>query len=186
MAASIAGLISITVEAVKFLSPYVSASKRTPHIAAHVYSEVQSTQVILIGLQNLTKNLGSIKAQHAALIGVNQVIAILTDGVFLYSELQNELRSLPEQEDIDERLTLRGRLLWARKESTFVTLLQRLQSFKSSTSLILMILQRYEMPAMCPVCHWLTTYLVTQISQQSSIKSSSATTSKHSWRVIML
>ncbi|EXL94505.1 hypothetical protein FOIG_12700 [Fusarium odoratissimum NRRL 54006] len=141
VAASIAGLISITVEAVKFLSPYVSASKRTPHIAAHVYSEVQSTQVILIGLQNLTKNLGSIKAQHAALIGVNQVIAILTDGVLLYSELQNELRSLPGQEDIDERLTLRGRLLWARKESTFVTLLQRLQSFKSSTSLVLMILQ---------------------------------------------
>ncbi|RKK74808.1 hypothetical protein BFJ69_g8244 [Fusarium oxysporum] len=142
VAASIAGLISTTVEAVKFLSPYVSASKRTPHIAAHVYSEVQSTQVILIGLQNLTKNLGSIKAQHAALIGVNQVIAILTVGVFLYSELQNELRSLPEQEDIDERLTLRGRLLWARKESTFITLLQRLQSFKSSTSLVLMILQR--------------------------------------------
>ncbi|ENH62938.1 hypothetical protein FOC1_g10006404 [Fusarium oxysporum f. sp. cubense race 1] len=62
VAASIAGLISITVEAVKFLSPYVSASKRTPHIAAHVYSEVQSTQVILIGLQNLTKNLGSLQS----------------------------------------------------------------------------------------------------------------------------
>ncbi|EMT69763.1 Rho guanine nucleotide exchange factor scd1 [Fusarium odoratissimum] len=58
VAASIAGLISITVEAVKFLSPYVSAAKETPQVAAHVYSEVQSTQVILMGLQSLTKNLG--------------------------------------------------------------------------------------------------------------------------------
>ncbi|KAH7485963.1 hypothetical protein FOMA001_g5774 [Fusarium oxysporum f. sp. matthiolae] len=92
VAASVAGLISITVEAVKFLSPYVSAAKETPQVAAHVYSEVQSTQVILMGLQNLTKSLGSVKVQHAVLIGVDQIVAILTDGVLLYSELHKELQ----------------------------------------------------------------------------------------------
>ncbi|KAI8412427.1 hypothetical protein FOFC_05684 [Fusarium oxysporum] len=140
VAASIAGLISITVEAVKFLSPYVSAAKETPQVAAHVYSEVQSTQVILMGLQSLTKNFGSVKFQHAALIGVNQVVAILTDGVLLYSELHKELQSL-RAKDGAEKVPLRGRLQWVWKESTFVTLLNRLQSFKSSMTLVLMILQ---------------------------------------------
>ncbi|EWZ00220.1 hypothetical protein FOYG_00108 [Fusarium oxysporum NRRL 32931] len=140
VSASIAGLISITVEAVKFLSPYVSAAKETPQVAAHVYSEVQSTQVILMGLQSLTKNLGSVKVQHAALIGMNQVVAILTDGVLLYSELHKELQSL-RAKDGAEKVPLRGRLQWVWKESTFVTLLNRLQSFKSSMTLVLMILQ---------------------------------------------
>ncbi|EXK77075.1 hypothetical protein FOQG_18204 [Fusarium oxysporum f. sp. raphani 54005] len=140
LAASIAGLISITVEAVKFLSPYVSAAKETPQVAAHVYSEVQSTQVILMGLQSLTKNLSSVKVQHAALIGVNQVVAVLTDGVLLYSELYTELQSLPATGG-DTKIPLMGRLQWARKESTFITLLNRLQSFKNSMTLVLMILQ---------------------------------------------
>ncbi|KAF5245971.1 hypothetical protein FANTH_7061 [Fusarium anthophilum] len=140
VAASIAGLISITVEAVKFLSPYVSAAKETPQVAAHVYSEVQSTQVILMGLQSLTKNLGSVKVQHAALIGVNQVVAVLTDGVLLYSELHKELQSLWTKDGV-EKVPLRGRLQWVWKETTFVTLLSRLQSFKSSMTLVLVILQ---------------------------------------------
>ncbi|KAI1030226.1 hypothetical protein LB504_010377 [Fusarium proliferatum] len=140
VAASIAGLVSITVEAVKFLSPYVSAAKETPQVAAHVYSEVQSTQIILMGLQSLTKNLGSVKVQHAALIGVNQVVAVLTDGVLLYSELHKELQSLWAKDGV-EKVPLRGRLQWAWKESTFVTLLNRLQTFKSSMTLVLMILQ---------------------------------------------
>ncbi|KAF5532685.1 Rho guanine nucleotide exchange factor scd1 [Fusarium phyllophilum] len=140
VAASIAGLISITVEAVKFLSPYVSAAKETPQVAAHVYSEVQSTQVILMGLQSLTKNLGPVNVQHAALIGVNQVVTVLTDGVLLYSELHRELQSLWAKDSV-EKVPLRGRLQWVWKEITFVTLLKRLQSFKSSMTLVLMILQ---------------------------------------------
>ncbi|QPC67405.1 hypothetical protein HYE67_009636 [Fusarium culmorum] len=141
IAASIAGLISITVETAKFLAPYVSAAKETPQIAAHVFSEIQSIEVILQGLQSLTANFGSVKAQHAALIGVSQVVTILTDGVLLFSELQNELDSLPAKEEADEGVSLWSRLQWARKESSLNTLIVRLQSFKSSTTLILMILK---------------------------------------------
>ncbi|KAI8650923.1 DH domain-containing protein [Fusarium keratoplasticum] len=141
IAASIAGLLSTTGQIAKFLGPYVSAAKETPQITAHVYSEVQSTQVILAGLQNLTQNLGAVQARHASLIAVHQVVTILTDGVLLFSELEAVVRSLPPREGSDQRLPLRARLLWARKESTFTPLLTRVQSFKSSMSLILMILQ---------------------------------------------
>ncbi|RTE70512.1 hypothetical protein BHE90_015085 [Fusarium euwallaceae] len=141
IAASIAGLLSTTGQIAKFLGPYVSAAKETPQITAHVYSEVQSTQVILAGLQGLTQNLGAVQARHAALIAVHQVVTILTDGVLLFSELEAVVRSLPPREGSDQRLPLRTRLLWARKESTFTPLLTRVQSFKSSMTLILMILQ---------------------------------------------
>ncbi|KAJ4130255.1 hypothetical protein NW768_007238 [Fusarium equiseti] len=141
IAASIAGLISITVEAGKFLSPYVSAVKETPHVAAHVYSEIQSTQVILQGLQSLTTNFASVKAQHAALIGVSQVVTILTDGVLLFSELQSDLKSLPAKDDADEKIPIWARLQWARKEGSLNALILRLQSFKNSMTLVLMILK---------------------------------------------
>ncbi|KAF4434117.1 hypothetical protein FACUT_7969 [Fusarium acutatum] len=140
VAASIAGLISITVETAKFLSPFVSAAKDTPQVAAHVYSEVQSTQVILMGLQSLTENLMSARAPYSALIGINQIVTVLTDGVLLYSELHKELQSLGVKDSM-EKVPLRGRLQWAWKEGMFITLLSRLQSFKSSMTLVLMILQ---------------------------------------------
>ncbi|RGP71687.1 hypothetical protein FLONG3_6991 [Fusarium longipes] len=140
VAASIAGLISITVEAAKFLKPYVSATKETPPVASQVYSEVQSIEIILIGLQNATSSLSSIPARNTAWIGVNQVITVLTDGVLLFSDLQDELRSLSPKNG-NEGIPIRIRLRWARKESTFTALLTRLQGFKSSMTLILMILK---------------------------------------------
>jgi cell division control protein 24 len=176
VAASVAGLISITVEAVKFLSPYVSAAKETPQVEAHVYSEVQSTQVILMGLQNLTKSLGSVKVQHAVLIGVDQIVAILTDGVLLYSELHKELQSLRAKDGM-EKVPLRGRLQWVWKENTFITLLSRLQSFKSSMALVLMILQRYVHPATPGAISDLV-FSVTLVKQQKNIRSSSPIMSK--------
>ncbi|KAH7009894.1 hypothetical protein EDB80DRAFT_415205 [Ilyonectria destructans] len=140
VAASIAGLLSAAGQVAKVLGPYVSAAKETPEITARVHAEVQSAAVILSALKNITNNLASVPAQCARLIQVDQVITILTDGVLLFSELEAALRSLPSQELEGSRLPLRARLLWARKESAFVTLLTRLQGFKSSVSLVLMIL----------------------------------------------
>lgn len=143
VAASIAGLISITVEAGKFLRPYVSAARETPPIAAHVYSEVQSIEIILNGLQNVTSSLSSVHSRNAALIGVNQVITVLTDGVLLFSDLQDELRSLSPKNE-DDGIPMRTRLRWVRKEGTLTALLTRLQGFKSSMTLVLLILKRFD------------------------------------------
>ncbi|KAK6720772.1 hypothetical protein SNK05_003868 [Fusarium graminearum] len=140
VAASIAGLISITVEAGKSLRPYVSAARETPPIAAHVYSEVQSIEIILNGLQNVTSSLSSVHSRNATLIGVNQVITVLTDGVLLFSDLQDELRSLSPKNE-DDGIPMRTRLRWVRKEGTLTALLTRLQGFKSSMTLVLMILK---------------------------------------------
>lgn len=143
IAASIAGLLSAAGQVAKVLGPYVSAAKETPQITSRVHAEVQSAAVILSALKNITKDLASVSSQRAGLIQVDQVITVLTDGVLLFSELEAALRSLPSQELEGSRLPLRARLLWARKESAFVGLLTRLQGFKSSISLVLMILNKY-------------------------------------------
>jgi cell division control protein 24 len=142
VAASIAGLLTATHEVGKILGPYVSAARETPPITSRVHAEVQSASVILSALQTLTNNLASVPAQRAALIQVDQIVTILTDGVLLFSELEAALRFIPSQDPLGPRLPLRSRLQWARKENAFVALLTRLQSFKSSISLILIIINR--------------------------------------------
>lgn len=143
IAASLAGLISVTIELGKILSPYVSATKETPQIALRVCSEIQSTQAILAGLQKLTGNLAWVKIQHATLISVDQLVAILTDGVLIFSELEDLIQSLIPRGSADQRLPLLVRLQWVREEGTLNSLLTRLQAFKSSMNLMLVILMRF-------------------------------------------
>lgn len=139
VAALIAGLLSATVSISKILSPYVAAAREVTTIAVHVHAEVQAASIILGALQSLTQNLASIPTQRTALVQLDQLITIFTNGVLILSDLETliELLSLP-----GSRLTLRSRLQWARKETAFVSLLSRLQCFKSSISLVLGILQK--------------------------------------------
>ncbi|KAH8892573.1 hypothetical protein GQ53DRAFT_685934 [Thozetella sp. PMI_491] len=141
VAASITGLLTAAGEVAKVLGPYVSAVKETPKIAAQVHSEVQAANIILSALKNLTTNLGSVRVQYAALIQVDQVIAVLADGVLLFSELETAVGSLPAFEPTSPRLPILSRIQWARKEAALTGCLTRLQGFKSSTALILSILQ---------------------------------------------
>jgi cell division control protein 24 len=139
---SILGLLQATAQVAHYLSPYVSAARDTPKIVTQVNSEVVYSRTILLALESLTKNLASIPARRAALIQIDHLIAVFTDGVLLFSELEASLPSLPSTEPVSPRLPLQLRLQWARKESTFEGLLTRLQGFKASISLMLTILQR--------------------------------------------
>ncbi|KAK3290986.1 uncharacterized protein B0H64DRAFT_411088 [Chaetomium fimeti] len=142
VAASIAGLLTAAASICKVLGPYVNAARDTPQIAHHVNAEVQAAAIILSALQSLAQNMASVSIQRAALVEVDQVIAVLTSGVFVFSSLEASVSTLPLPDSSSiTRLALRSRFQWARKETEFTTLLGRLQSFKSSASLILEILQ---------------------------------------------
>jgi cell division control protein 24 len=146
---SILGLLKATALVARYLAPYVSATRDTPKIVSKVHSEVAYTRTILIAIESLTNNLASIPARRAALITIDQLIAVFTDGVLLLSELEATLPSLPSTETTSPRLPLQSRLQWARKESVFVAFLTRLQGFKASISLILNILQRHVFSIEC-------------------------------------
>jgi cell division control protein 24 len=142
VAASIAGLLSAAASISKVMGPYVAAARDTPQIAHHVNSEVQAASIILSALQSLANNMASVSIQRAALVDVDQVVAVLTSGVFVFSDLEASVGTLPLPDSSSiSRLALRSRFQWARKETEFTALLSRLQSFKSSISLILDILQ---------------------------------------------
>ncbi|KUJ22170.1 uncharacterized protein LY89DRAFT_395334 [Mollisia scopiformis] len=138
---SIFGLLKATETIAGYLGPYVSAARDTSQIVRQVHSEVVYTRTTLLALEGLIKNISSVPVRRAALIQVDQLVAVFTDGVLLFSELEASLPSPPSAESSTSRLPILSRLKWARKESTFTSLFTRLQGFKGSISLMLTILQ---------------------------------------------
>ncbi|KAE9363391.1 hypothetical protein N431DRAFT_475544 [Stipitochalara longipes BDJ] len=139
---SIFGLLKATAQVAQYLAPYVSAAKDMPKIVSQVHSEVLQSRSILQGLEQFTNNLSSIPTRRAVLISIDQLQAVFTDGVILFSELESALPSLPSSKTSNARLPIRVRLEWTKKESTFTALLLRLQGFKISISAMLTILRR--------------------------------------------
>ncbi|KAK3303446.1 uncharacterized protein B0T15DRAFT_504665 [Chaetomium strumarium] len=143
VAASIGGLLSAAGAVAKLLGPYVAAIRDTPEIAVTVHTEVQATTIILSALQSLAQNMASVPVQRAALVQVDQLIAILTDGVLLFSHLEATVGSLllGDSPSPVASLDFRFRLQWARKETELTSIVTRLQGFKASISLMLGIFQ---------------------------------------------
>ncbi len=143
VSSSIAGLLSVAITVAKVLGPYVAAARDTPKIAAQVSAEVNEATIILSALHGLAQNMASVSVQRAALVSVDQLVAVLTDGVLVFADLEASVGLLPLGASSVTRLDIWSRLQWVRKEPEFVALLSRLQGFKSSISLILNILQRH-------------------------------------------
>jgi cell division control protein 24 len=144
IAASIAGLLSAAGQVGKLLGPYIDAARETPKIIVQVHSEAQSVALILTALQELSQKLGSVSlSKYARLVQLDHLIAVLTDGVLLYSELESTAASLPAIGPGNLAPSLLAKFQWTRKEAALTGLVTRLQGFKSSITLILMILQRY-------------------------------------------
>ncbi|KAI0862365.1 Pleckstrin homology domain-containing protein [Xylaria cubensis] len=159
--ASVAGLLTAAHEVAKLLGPYVSASRETPSIVAHVRDETESTRTVLIGLQTLVRELSGRFSRGGALVGVDQVVAILTSGVLLFAELEGAVQGLvaacpsplAEGESTERisgilglsptqhRLPLWARMKWASQEESLRPLLARLQGFKVSVTVVLTLLQ---------------------------------------------
>lgn len=141
VAASVAGLLSAAGYIAKVHGPSIAAARDTPKIWAEVNSVVQAT-IILSAFQKLANSMASIPARHAALVRLDQLVAALTNGVLIFSELEVSVGSLPLAEPSITRLALRTRLQWARKETELADLVTRLQGFKLSISRILTTLQK--------------------------------------------
>lgn len=141
VSASIAGLLSAAGTIAKVLGPYIAAAQDTPKIAAHVSAEVHDATMILSALNRLAQNMASVSVQRAALVSVDQVVAVLTNGVLVFSDLEASVARLRLGASSGTRMGIWSRLQWARKEPEFTALLSRLQSFKASISSLLSILQ---------------------------------------------
>ncbi|KAH7176269.1 ras family-domain-containing protein [Dactylonectria macrodidyma] len=139
--ASVAGIATAAGEVAKILGLYITAAKDAPKIAAQLSSEVLATQTILSALEQLASNISTRNVKYASLIQVDQLIAVLTDGVLIFSELEAVLQTLPPPEPISPRGRLWLSMQWVRKNSSLTAIFTRLQAFKLSINCILSILQ---------------------------------------------
>ena len=140
VAASVAGLLTAAAAICKVLAPYASAVRDTPQIALQVRAEIEEASIFLGTLQGLASNLVTLPTQRTLLIQVDHVMAILTNGVLVFSDLEACVGDLPTP-DVSSTSPFRRRLQWTRKESDLKPILSRLQGFKASVSMILGILQ---------------------------------------------
>lgn len=152
VSASIAGLLTAAGAVARLLNLYIATARDTPKIAAQVSAEMHEATIILSALRQLAQNMASVSAQRAVLISVDQIVAVLTDGVLVFSDLEASVGLLPLGAPSATRLAIWSRLQWARKETELASLLSRLQGFKSSISLMLNILQRH-VPCYFIVCY---------------------------------
>ena len=136
IASSVVGLLAAAGKIIEILKPVISTLKDSAKTATIIHSEVNSSRIILSALQVLFRDLDAAPCRRRDLIQIDQVIATLTDGVLLFSELEALVTRLGPATE-----SLLTRIEWARKEKTLNILVARLQNFKGSISVILNILQ---------------------------------------------
>ncbi|KAK3685150.1 hypothetical protein B0T22DRAFT_212242 [Podospora appendiculata] len=143
--ASVVGIISAASQVAAVLGPYARAGKEAPKIVAQLHSETLATKTVLTALEQLTMVLSKIAAissiTYASLIQIDELRAVLTDGVLLFSELESLVDTLPPLGVTSQGARLLASIQWTRKRGALLAVLARLQSFKVSINCILSILQ---------------------------------------------
>ncbi|KAM7223102.1 hypothetical protein V8F06_001658 [Rhypophila decipiens] len=149
--AAITGLLTSAGQVSKGLGPYVAVfEKLLLPIVVPVHSEAQSTKLFLAALQGIIQSGASLSTQRAAIIKVDHLVAILTDGVLIFSELEAAVSSIyPLDENphysshgFPAALHLRVQhIQWTSNQPRFESILSRLEAFRISLSLLVDTLQ---------------------------------------------
>lgn len=141
VSASIIGILSAAAKVSALLITFVRNTKAAPKLAQTVLADVNSLSTVLSHLQMYLLGTASPTRSRASLILVKQVLMTLVDCVITFSELEDVLGVSKHKAEMDSLDCLK----WARKESKVADIQQRLQSNKSSLTLMLTILQWFVM-----------------------------------------
>ena len=142
VSASIIGVLGAAAKVSSVLITFVKSTKAAPKLAQTVLAEVNSLSAVLGHLQTYLIGAASPSKSGASLLLVEQVIVTLAECVTTFSELEDILGT-------SQRHTEMGaldRMKWAMKESKVSEIQGRLQSNKSSLTLMLTILQWFAIP----------------------------------------
>lgn len=147
---SVAGLLAAVQAVSSILTTITSNKKRAPRITDSVLSDVNDVMASLSALQRLLSGVASGARQHMALIQLDQLIAVLTELVLIFSELEALLTPFAAGREIS---IMKG-AKWASKEDVISDIMQqRLQCTKSCLSLMLNTVQLYffKLPICAPL-----------------------------------
>ncbi|RTE83512.1 hypothetical protein BHE90_001906 [Fusarium euwallaceae] len=132
IAASVVGLVAAAGKVYGVLSNFVSTAADAPSSAASVLLTVEQMKMTLSSVQSLIDSIESLDPSRKALIQLDHLSIVITHSVLTISELE----SLVCPKD-----GLMHRLRWAWSEKKVMGLLPRLESQKSSLSLMVAVLQ---------------------------------------------
>lgn len=138
VAAAVVGLLAAAGKVGETLTPVVVSFTTAPQQIHSLCTEVSNTRLILFGLQRLFEELDDTSSYRKRFIQVQQLIAVLTDGVLLFGELEKLAYYLKSQPS-----TVYSRIQWIRKGKLVEGLLRRLLIFKTTMQLMLNIVQWY-------------------------------------------
>ena len=134
--ASVAGILKAAVEVVKL----INTVKGAPDSARSIMVEVTHIKIVVSALQKFIDRRTRLDAQRAALIQLEDVVAILTQTVLVFSELEVIMKSLSSRGGAGLS-SLRGRVVWTWQQTAALRLTSQLQQHKTSLSLVLQIMQ---------------------------------------------
>lgn len=141
VSASIIGILGAAAKVSSVLITFVKNTKAAPKLAQTVLADVNGLSTVLSHLQTYLLGNASPTRSRASLILVEQVLVTLAECVTTFSELEDALGTSKHGAEMDAL----NRMKWATKESKVADIQQRLQSNKSSLTLMLTILQWFAM-----------------------------------------
>ena len=142
VSASIIGILGAAAKVSSVLINFVKNTNAAPKLAQTVLADVNGLSTVLNHVQTDLLGTASPTKSRASLILVEQVLVTLAECVTTFSELEDVLGTSKHDAEMD---TL-NRIIWATKESKVADIQRRLQSNKSSLTLMLTILQWFAMP----------------------------------------
>ncbi|KAF4457352.1 cell division control protein 42 [Fusarium austroafricanum] len=132
IAASIVGLLAAGGKVCEVLSTFINSTVDAPNSAAAALQNVEHMNLTLHSIQSLIDSLDTIDRSRKSLIQLDHLSIVVTHAVLTISELE----SIICRED-----SLMNRLRWVWNEKKVLTLLPRLETQKTSLSLMVTILQ---------------------------------------------
>ena len=133
---AIVGLLAATQKVSTSVSTLVSKSKDAPKEIKDIKSTVDTIKAVLLQLQMMLLGRININRQRTSLILVDQIVITLSACVSSFSDLDVFIEALGS----DESLGLLDCMRWATKASTIKEHMQKLETHKSSLTLMMTIL----------------------------------------------
>lgn len=133
VAAAIVGLISAAAKITLGLNNLIAWVKEAPKLANAVLLEVADISACLCQVQSLLLGAGRVDFFNQSLLMVEEIVVVLSNCVMIFSDLEQLVEGLI----LIRRTSINYLLQWATREKAVAALLLRLQSSKTSLSLMI-------------------------------------------------
>jgi hypothetical protein len=138
VATSLVGLLGSAGRVVVLLLAVKKSIGEAPQMMNQMVSQVRELEICLSAVQSFLLGINSAPGRRISMIRVEQLVAILTEAVLTFSELEALVTSIAKDKG---RLPITSRLTTLWKEDVVTSIMLRLERHKSSLSLMLNIAQ---------------------------------------------